>query len=58
MLQTYLSIYKETPWDAFKISIAEICYKNHMTDERDERLLMTYYKQCFCDEVCSNIKFQ
>lgn len=57
MLQIYLNEYSDTPWDAFYNSIANVCYRNHIIDERDERLLMTYFEQYFCDEACANIKY-
>ncbi|XP_035208679.1 dynein heavy chain 2, axonemal-like [Stegodyphus dumicola] len=56
LFETYLNYYKDTPWDALKDAI-EITYGGHLTDDRDEILLTTYYEQYFCDEVYANIKF-
>ncbi|CAL1298106.1 unnamed protein product, partial [Larinioides sclopetarius] len=56
LLKLYLDEYKDTQWNALKTMIAESIYGSHIADLNDERLLMFYYDQFFCDEICANIK--
>ncbi|GIY61832.1 dynein heavy chain 2, axonemal, partial [Caerostris darwini] len=56
LLKLYLEEYKDTPWAALRSLIAETTYGGHIADKNDERLMMTYYDQYFCDEVCANVK--
>ncbi|KAF8783159.1 Dynein heavy chain 2 like protein [Argiope bruennichi] len=56
LLKLYLDEYKDTQWNALKTMIAESIYGGHIADVNDERLLMFYFDQFLCDEVCANIK--
>ncbi|GFT64974.1 dynein heavy chain 2, axonemal [Nephila pilipes] len=56
LLKLYLDEYKDTSWNALKSMIAEVIYGGHIADVNDERLLMIYYDQFFCDEIFGNVK--
>lgn len=58
LLTVYLDEYEETPWDAIRYLIAAVNYGGHVTDEWDQRLLLTYAMASFNEDVLTSPNYK
>ena len=58
LLELYLDVNSNTPWEALKFLIAGVNYGGHVTDDWDRRLLLTYINGLFVEDAVNTNFFK